>query len=237
MASSFAGRQVRKKNLTSSTGYQFRVRPASTSDNNKDDESTNSSRHFFSPPSQIIVPFGLSDGMKRWFQSLEHQSLLKRGEQGTDQTTTISLEDALGGKEFVLLYASASWCGPCRNFTPQLAQWYKSLVSSSSSNQDNWSAVEIVSLSADHNEAGFRQYYTSSMPWLAVDYEEDARRGLMGAIRVTGIPRLSHSCHGHSTAGRLRRSYRTNCGIQCRGPTTTGTPLENTGCQCQIIEP
>ena len=190
MASSFAGRQERKKNLTSSTGYQFRVRPASTSDNNKDDESTNSLRHFFSPPSQIIVPFGLSDGMKRWFQSLEHQSLLKRGEQGTDQTTTISLEDALGGKEFVILYASASWYGPCRNFTPQLAQWSKSLVSSSSSNQDNWSAVEIVFLSADHNEAGFRQYYTSSMPWLAVDYEEDAREELMGAIRVTGIPRL-----------------------------------------------
>ena len=63
-----------------------------------------------------------------------------------------------------------------------LTQWYQSLGPRRN--------VEVVFLSADHDESGFKSYY-SSMPWLAVDYDDDAREQLMGYIRVTGIPRLA----------------------------------------------
>jgi nucleoredoxin len=93
------------------------------------------------------------------------------------------LEEALGGKEFILLYASAHWCGPCRQFTPKLVNWYNTIGGKSST-------VEVVFLSADHDASSFQKYY-ASMPWLAVDYDDDTREKIMAWIRVTGIPRLA----------------------------------------------
>lgn len=165
VAPRLGGTEVRKKNLTSRLGYQFRVRPA------------RSEGAAFSSPSNPVVGRVLSEGMKRLFSDLEDDALL-RG------TKSVSLGDALAGNEFVLLYASAHWCGPCRQFTPQLTNWYRSVKS-----QPAGSGVEVVFLSADHDEGSFKSYY-SSMPWLAVPYDSDAREGLMGHIRVRGIPHL-----------------------------------------------
>lgn len=174
VATSLSNAQVKKKNLTSSRGYQFRVRPA------------HDAHDAFSPPSDPFVGIGLSPGMKRLFASLEKGTLLRNV---TDPP--VSLEDALGGKEFVLLYASAHWCGPCRNYTPMLSQWYKSLGPNRS--------VEVVFLSADHDDNGFRNYY-GGMPWLAVDFDDVAREELMSYIRVSGVPRL---CVLDGATGRI----------------------------------
>ena len=165
IASSLSGTEVRKKNLSSKNGYQFRVRPTS-----------NDGSAPFSAPSDPAVALGLSDGIKRLFQSLEKSTLLRKAND------PISLADALGGKEFILLYASASWCGPCKQYSPMLSKWYQSLGSNKT--------VEVVFLSADHDESGFQGYY-SHMPWLAVDYEEDTREELMGYIKTRGIPQLA----------------------------------------------
>lgn len=170
IADNFSKTQVKKKNLNNPSGYQFRVRPnTSTGD---------ASFIPFSSPSSSVVAIGLSDGIKRLFSSLEDGTLLK----DSSSKQAISLVDALGGKEFVLLYASASWCGPCRQFTPMLSNWYKSLGQNKT--------VEVVFLSADHDQNSFQSYY-SHMPWLAVAHEEDAREELMAHIRVKGIPHLA----------------------------------------------
>ena len=161
IAASLSSTEVRKKNLTSPQGYQFRVRPAG-------------SDAAFSSPSDPAVALGLSRGMKQLFGSLEEGKLLK------DPQTSLPLADALGGKEFVLLYASAHWCGPCRQFTPMLSKWYQS---------NHHQNAEVVFLSCDHDQKGFDSYF-NSMPWLAVPYDDDARESLLGYIRVTGIPRL-----------------------------------------------
>jgi thiol-disulfide isomerase/thioredoxin len=164
IAPSLAGTEVRKKNLKSKAGFQFRVRPIIT------DSSV------FSPPSDPIVALGLSEGMKKFFSSLENGRLLQSVKE-----KPVPLADALGGKEFVLLYVSAHWCGPCRQYTPTLAKWYQS--------QGANKLAEVVFLSADHDLGGFQKYY-KSMPWLAVEYDDDAREQLMSYLRVSGIPRL-----------------------------------------------
>lgn len=128
----------------------------------------------FSSPSDTIVALGLSDGITRLFDGLDDDTLLQNpGSQ------LVPLADALGGKEFILLYASAHWCPPCRKFTPLLANWYAKSQQS----------VEVVFLSCDHDESGFQSYY-KDMPWLAVPFDDDARENLLGHIRVQGIPRL-----------------------------------------------
>ena len=171
IAANLSGTEVKKKNLSSKNGYQFRVRPSMS-------QQDNNSNRPFSAPSDAFVALGLSEGMKQLFgRSLENGVLLRQHNQ-----PPVNLEDALGGKEFVLLYASAHWCGPCRSFTPQLANWYQSLGPNK--------MIEIVFLSADHDEHGFQNYY-STMPWTAVPYDDDGREGLMAHIRVQGIPRLA----------------------------------------------
>lgn len=165
IAPSIAGTEVKKKNLGSNFGYQFRVRPNSNSSSNDTP---------YSPLSDAVVAKGLSQGIQRFFSCLDNGTLLRSG-----LPTPVPLADALGGKEFVLLYASAHWCPPCRQFTPRLAEWYGT----------NRREVEVVFLSCDRDANGFRSYFAAH-PWTAVDYNDAARDKLMRAVRVEGIPRL-----------------------------------------------
>jgi thiol-disulfide isomerase/thioredoxin len=160
------GHEVRKKNLSSKQKYQFRVRPLMP------DKTAGA----FSGPSTPTAPSGLSTAITRMFQPLESGTLL-RGSQA------IPLAQAMGGKEFVLFYASAHWCGPCRSATPQLVNWYNAFPS-------NKRPFEVVFLSADRDEQGMKDYY-KSMPWLAVDFNDDGRERLMDFIKVKGIPQLA----------------------------------------------
>ena len=165
ISAALATTSARKKNLTSALGYQFRVRVASSGGDD----------YPFSPASEVIVARQLSAGMERFFESLEKpQTLLRSG-----VAKPVALSEALGGKEFVLLYASAHWCPPCRKFTPMLANWYQQVKNS----------VEVVFLSCDHDEAQFKNYFATH-PWMAVDFDDDARDQLLAKIRVQGIPRL-----------------------------------------------
>ena len=160
LVASFAGTEVRKKNLVSNKGYHFRVRPAG-------------SNQPFSIASEVAKGSTLSEGIKKVFSMLDNDQLLN------DVKTHVSVSDALAGKEFVLLYASAHWCPPCRQFTPRLAKFYA----------NHKHHIEIVFLSADHDENGFASYF-ASMPWKAVPFDDDGREKFMGYIKVTGIPRL-----------------------------------------------
>ncbi|KNA23555.1 hypothetical protein SOVF_023640 [Spinacia oleracea] len=87
----------------------------------------------------------------------------------------------LSGKN-VGLYFSASWCPPCRNFTPTLIETYKEL----SGNGD----FEIVFVSSDRDEESFQGYF-SKMPWLAVPIsDKDTKESLGDKFSVMGIPHL-----------------------------------------------
>ena len=85
--------------------------------------------------------------------------------------------------KYVGVYFSAHWCGNCRQFTPKLRKIYLDLKKQNA-------PFEIVFCSADKDQKGFEEYF-SSMPWLAVPFEnEEIRQNLSSLFEVSGIPRF-----------------------------------------------
>lgn len=90
--------------------------------------------------------------------------------------------DSLKGKKLGF-YFSASWCGPCRGFTPTLVEVYDEL----SSNGD----FEVVFVSADEDDEAFKSYF-SKMPWLAIPFSDSETRSRLDELfNVNGIPHLA----------------------------------------------
>ena len=166
ITSSLCGTSVKKKNLLPSSSYQFRIRPIMKN-------AETSSFLPFSPPSDSVSPRPLSLPMERLFANLSSKELIQ-----PNSLSTIHIHKAFVNK-VVLLYASAHWCPPCRQFTPQLARFYAQYSDS----------IEIVFLSCDHDESDFTKYF-NTMPWKAIPYDEPIREELMQKIQVSGIPRL-----------------------------------------------
>ncbi|XP_028801769.1 probable nucleoredoxin 1 isoform X1 [Neltuma alba] len=89
--------------------------------------------------------------------------------------------ESLKGKR-VGLYFSASWCPPCRRFTPTLVELYNEISAKGD--------FEIIFVSADKDEDAFKGYF-SKMPWLAIPFSDsDARSHLNELFEVQGIPYL-----------------------------------------------
>jgi len=94
----------------------------------------------------------------------------------------VSTVDALRGKKFILLYFSASWCPPCKAFTPILAEFYKKCAKEAK--------LEIIYVSSDRSVEAFNEYY-GKMPWLAIPTDEEAaerKTNLAKLFDVSGIP-------------------------------------------------
>jgi len=95
-----------------------------------------------------------------------------------------SASDILMNNDLVGLYFSAHWCGPCRGFTPVFAEMYNQLKASGKK-------VEVIFLSSDRDQEAFESYFTTDMPWLAVDYaQRELKEMLSMALEVRGIPTL-----------------------------------------------
>jgi nucleoredoxin len=69
----------------------------------------------------------------------------------------VETKKALEKKEFVLLYFSASWCPPCRAFSPILKEFYNHVKDT----------VEVVYISSDKDYTEFQGYF-GTMPWLSL---------------------------------------------------------------------
>mmetsp|Transcript_61362 Transcript_61362/g.150192 ORF Transcript_61362/g.150192 Transcript_61362/m.150192 type:complete len:335 (-) Transcript_61362:79-1083(-) len=94
--------------------------------------------------------------------------------------------DALRKKDVIGLYFSADWCGPCRQFTPELVKFYDKM------NKKTRGSFEIVWISRCRDTNSYVNYF-SHMPWLAIPPEEAlGERGeyLGKKYGVKGIPSL-----------------------------------------------
>lgn len=77
---------------------------------------------------------------------------------------------------------AAHWCGPCRGFTPKLAEWYEKDLSKKD--------FEIIFVSSDRDQSSFESYL-SEMPWIALPFSDRKRKGLLSDMfDVEGIPTL-----------------------------------------------
>nr|KAJ0215262.1 hypothetical protein LSAT_V11C300112340 [Lactuca sativa] len=87
--------------------------------------------------------------------------------------------DTLNGKKLGIYY-SASWCGSCQRFTPNLVEVYNELLPKVD--------LEIIFISSDEDLESFNGYF-SKMPWLAVPFSDFKTRGCLdGSVEVDGIP-------------------------------------------------
>lgn len=97
--------------------------------------------------------------------------------------------DVLRGKNVIGVYFSADWCGPCRNFTPELVAFYKKI----NSRRGKKDQFEIVWVSRCRDVKSFGQYFTHMGGWYALPPEEAmGERGakLAEKYKVKSIPHL-----------------------------------------------
>lgn len=85
--------------------------------------------------------------------------------------------------KIVALYFSAHWCPPCRNFTPTLKDFYKSLKEE---------LFEIIFVTSDRSEEEYLDYYNNYHGlWLRLEYNDPMIEELAAKYSVTGIPMLT----------------------------------------------
>ncbi|EKU21455.1 tsa family domain-containing protein [Nannochloropsis gaditana CCMP526] len=161
------GTSVKKKNLEAGKAYHFRVRPVGERVEDV---------WVWSPWSEAMSPPSLPPVLRRMFGS---RLAVEVGKEGKKEIGVESLAGSVVG-----VYASAHWCAPCRQFTPQLANFYRGL-------QGAGKAFEIVFVSLDQEKEAFELYF-ESMPWLAIPWEggEGEREALMRMYQITSVPRL-----------------------------------------------
>ena len=82
-------------------------------------------------------------------------------------------------KKYIIFYFSASWCGPCRKFSPQLVDFYKK------NKNDNF---EVVLVSSDRDEKAMLAYMKKAgMPFPALNFN-DRRLDDIKKLAGRGIP-------------------------------------------------
>ncbi|XP_073280152.1 probable nucleoredoxin 1 [Primulina huaijiensis] len=92
----------------------------------------------------------------------------------------IPVRDLVG--KTVLIYFSAHWCPPCRAFLPKLVESYRKI-------KEQGNALEVVFISSDRDQAAFDEFF-SSMPWLAIPFDDKRKESLNRLFKVRGIPML-----------------------------------------------
>jgi len=111
----------------------------------------------------------------------------------------------LASTKYFAVYFSASWCAPCKAFTPQLVSWYNE-------NKPKHPEFELIFVSKDNDEASMEAYMAEDkMPWPALKYSKIPRAKNITALAGTGIPCLvfldaegkvlSHSYEGKTYVG------------------------------------
>lgn len=90
----------------------------------------------------------------------------------------VSVSNALKSRKYVGIYSSASWCGPCRIFTPKLLEFA----------EKNKGKIDIVLLGFHWTKEDVCKYMKKyKMPW-AGTYRTENVEAFVTRHRIEGIP-------------------------------------------------
>ena len=93
-------------------------------------------------------------------------------------------DTALQAKKYFLIYFSAHWCGPCRQFTPGLINYYNDAVA-------KHPEFELIFVSCDKSPFGMETYMReTNMPWPAIEYQKVRGKEGIQKYAGRGIPDL-----------------------------------------------
>lgn len=82
--------------------------------------------------------------------------------------------------KYIAIYFSAKWCGPCKQFTPKLVNFY---------NKVDKNNFELLFISLDKNLNEFNMYF-NEMPWLSIPFDKNNSESLSEVFNIDGIPTL-----------------------------------------------
>ncbi|KAL5250752.1 hypothetical protein ACHWQZ_G016479 [Mnemiopsis leidyi] len=98
------------------------------------------------------------------------------------QGNAVTLDDLKG--KYIGLYFSASWCGPCRRFTPSLIWTYNEVLKAGHN-------FEIIWVSRDRYESSAEDFF-QKMPWVRLPWSENYKIGqLFSLTQQRYIPALT----------------------------------------------
>lgn len=103
-----------------------------------------------------------------------------------DKTRFVPYEaETIKDKSFLLVYYSASWCPPCKAFTPELIQFYTKMK------KDYADLFELILIPLDRKEIDMLNYMKAfKMPWPALAYKERNSISYLKAYQTPAIPGL-----------------------------------------------
>jgi nucleoredoxin len=115
----------------------------------------------------------------------------------------------LKDKKYLAVYFSASWCGPCKKFTPRLVDWYKQ-------QKAELDKFDVIFVSRDESKEDMLKYMKEDgMPWPALNFakakqensllEKYAGPGIPCLVIINGEGKvLSHSYKGDEYIGPFK---------------------------------
>ena len=92
-----------------------------------------------------------------------------------------SVSSDLLKRKYIGLYFSASWCGPCRKFTPRLIEFRNKFV-------DDFEVILIGADGSAKAQANYMKKY--SMPWMAMKNQSPEAKQASNVSGVEFIPYL-----------------------------------------------
>lgn len=96
----------------------------------------------------------------------------------------VSNYDMESEPEYFAFYFSASWCGPCREFTPKLVSFYNQ-------NSQAKKTFEVIFVSSDNSDDAMEDYMIDDkMPWPGIKYRYLGRMDDVTKYAGSGIPCL-----------------------------------------------